>query len=753
MLQVQNLQSLDDGERRGAPKQASLDDLIAAAFGIVRRQYRIVGLFALIGLVCGALYLLMTPRVYTAQAELLFDRGNRPVVSQQPVLIDTPFDASFFESQIKLIESDATALAVVKKLGLAKMPEFTSSGAGMFASIMGIFRSSGPKSKGELEESAASALAQKITAKRIGITFFVEISYQDTNATLAEKIVNAVAEAYINGQQESRRLASRQANDWLKGRLDELRRNADNDEQAVNEYKATHNIVKSGGTSIGEQAVAALNVEIVQARAKASEASARFDRIESALRSKGGDLPVDATVVDTLNNPIITKLRQEYLSLASKEAEYAARFGGQHLAVVGIRSKMKAAEVAMYSELKRFAAIARSEYEIAKARQDNLERELRTSVSQSQATDRAQVKLRDLETAQQNSRALYTTFQQRYLEASQQQATSISDVQLVAPATATNQKRGPKVLAISIFGGLALGAALGFFREASDRVFRTSKQVEDILGLPCVGLIPLLSQHAVAQPISAAKEGLALRSITYRSPLMDTFLRDPFSPTAEALRSIKLAADLHVKSTTSDEARKKGSIIGICSALSSEGKSTLSIALSELAARVGNKVIVVDCDLRHPSTSRKLAPNASVGLAEVLSNECALDMAIWTDPATGMAVLPILQSIKPIDPYQLFSSAAADRLFKELKARYEYIILDLPCMLNVIDVQATGNVADLFFLVLEWGHTKISLIERVLSSSAAISEKIVGVVLNKADIDYIVRYNSYDYKKYYDTEA
>ena len=513
MLQGQNLPSMPDNQR-SLPAEPGLGEFITAAFGIIRRQLLFIIFFALIGTMCGIIYLLITPRIYTAQAEILFDRGSRPVVQQQSILADAPFDASFFESQIKILQSERIALSVIKKLDLMKDPEFVGSGGGLVGSIVNYFSRFSPpefpKSETELEQRAVGEFLQKIEAKRIGVTFFIEISFRSNNPNRAAQIANAVADAYIADQMKSKYETTRRANEWLRGRLEDLRRQASADEQAVNSYKADNKIVDVKGTLIGEQTLAELNSSLVNARAKTSDAKARLDRIEAVLRMDSPDASVDATVSDALNSPIIIKLRQEYLALVNMEADYSARYGKNHLAVINLRNKIRNTRISISSELRRLAETSKSEYLIAKQRQDDIERELASSVSQSQATNRAQVTLRDLESAAQSSRSLHNLFQQRFLEATQQQSSLLFDeVRLVEPATDTNLKKSPKtimILAMSVLGGMIFGGGVGLFREVMDRVFRTGKQVEEILHVPCVALVPLQKEDPKRKRISADQE-------------------------------------------------------------------------------------------------------------------------------------------------------------------------------------------------------------------------------------------------------
>src|SRR5262249_39425824 len=153
----------------------------------------------------------ITPPTYTAQAEILFDRSNRPSLQPQSILMDAPFDTSFFESQIKILQSEGIALSVIRKLNLIKDPEFVGSGRGLDDFFLR-FRSEQPKSESELEKQAVGVFLQKIQSKRIGIAFIIEISFRSNNPERAAQIANAVAEAYISNQMESKYETARQVN-------------------------------------------------------------------------------------------------------------------------------------------------------------------------------------------------------------------------------------------------------------------------------------------------------------------------------------------------------------------------------------------------------------------------------------------------------------------------------------------------------------------------------------------------------------
>jgi polysaccharide biosynthesis transport protein len=597
---------------------------------------------------------------------------------------------------------------------------------------------------------AVVALLTNLDVQRVGATYLIDVSFRSASPELAAQIANAAADAYINEQLEAKFDANRRASDWLESRLEQLRKQSAAAEQAVNLYKNENRIVDAGGKPLSEQELAELNAQLLAARAKTSEALARLNRIDATLQTDSTNAQVDATVSDALSNPVITKLRQDYLEYLNKETEYAARYGKDHLAVVNIRNKVRDIRNSIASELRRLAETFKSDYLIAKQRQDDIQRQLAASVSQSQEANSAQVTLRDLEGAAQSSRALYNVFQQRFLESTQQQSFPAPDARIVSPATVPDQSSSRKpinVLAVSIIGGLLLGGGLGFFREAMDRVFRTGEQVEAILRTPCVALVPLIKKVGTENTTSGhSTTSSPSKSVVRNAAPMWTVINSPHSRFAEELRSVKLAADL-------TGSKRKNVVIGITSSLPNEGKSTIALSLAQLMAQIGRKTIVVDCDLRNPSLSREIAPTAETGLIEVLSGETSVEDVVWMEPGTGMAFLPMAKNARLIHTSEILASVAMRDLIDRLRRGYDYVVIDLPPIAPLVDVRATTHLMDFYFLVVAWGRTRRHVVQNALKTAEHIYHNLAGVILNKVDMDRISRYGvshaSYYYGKSY----
>ncbi len=888
MLQLKKSSISVAGSQFNPFEMTSPAELAKSATDFLRRQFPIILFFSLLGIGLGAAYLLTTPPMYTAKAVMVIDSRKIQMFQKHEEPGSNLIDSAMVDSEAEMLKSENVSLAVIKRFHLADDSEFISPGRGLFQSLLGtvsylfgsdFFDSDIPKSEYERTRRAAAVFAKRLSVKRIGFSYVIEISFESLDPQRAADVADAVANAYIVDQLQAKFQAARTAGSWLHDRLRELREQASTAERAVVDFKAQNNIVSTGGSDkrlVHEQQVAELNSQLVIARAQVSEAGARLERVQAVLRADSPAASVDATVADTLKNEVIIKLRSEYLTLAEREADWSRRYGSYHLAVINVRNQMNEIRKSILDELQRIAESYRSDFEIAKQRQAGIEQELAQAVAQSQVADRARVTLTELESNAQSYRTLYDDFLQRYTESVQQQSFPITEARVVTPAARPLKKSHPNtilVLLISASGGMILGLMIGHLRDLTDRVFRTRDQVERLLALDCIATVPKIKaarpksdpspgrdikagkqkggqrptatievsepkEHLppaanievgerngglwpaanieVGEPkgdsspaatIEAGEERGSLppaatieasepkgdsspaatvevgqeraglppavtievgepkaspatetvggspdpRTIARLDGLMWQVVDFPLSPYTEAIRSIKLAADL-IEARMPKKIRKPKKVLGITSSSPNEGKSTIAASLAQLISHSGKRAILVDCDLRAPRLTRKMAPDAKVGLLEVLSDDAALDDVIWTDESKKLSFLPAVATTRIPHTAEILRADEMRILFDRLRKRYDYIIVDLTPLVPIIDVRATEALVDYYVFVIEWGRTKIDLVQRTLKEATGIYNKILGVVLNKVGSSELKRYEgygSYDHDKYY----
>ena len=731
------------------PQENSPTELLENLIGIVRRQYAVMLFVGVLTTAVALIYVVTATPRFVAVATMFIDRGKVQPFAQQQILIDNPIDSGAIESQLQILKSETIALSVINNLHLTDDPEFggsmDKSTGTIFGLFSGLFHSKDKSSSSDLSRNALEGFKQRLNATRLGMSFVIEISFISNKPERAAQIANAIVEAYINDQLEAKYEITRRANDWLQGRLGELQRQSSTSDHAVADFKAKNNLVNVGnGQSADEQQISQLNTQLLEASAQTSTAQARLDRIAQIIKA-AGDINdhTTGTVADTLNNPIINQLRTRYLELVNRETDLSARVGSNHLAVINMQRQIREIKSSILDELKRISETYKSDFEIAKQRQSDVEKRLARAVSDSHSASQAQGALNELESKARAYHSLYDNLLQRYTELSQQESLPTTEARFVTRASPPQDKAYPKtrlILAGALFAGLALGFGVGFLREMLDSVFRTTKQVVAALHTNCLAVIPLAEKTPANSSPAVLEQKLQLepagrRTIIRRSSVMWTVNDTPLSRFAEAVRAVKLAVDLSVA--------EKSKVIGITSAIPNEGKSTVSANLALLMAQVGARVLLVDGDLRNPSLSRALAPGAKCGIFDVISGKSSLEEVVWTDPSTNLTFLPAATPFRLAHSNEFFSNDLTKVFFKGLRQSYDYIIVDLSPLVPVIDVRATRGLVDAYVLVVEWGRTKIKLVEHALSEAENVYEDLLGVVLNKANMDTVHRYDGH----------
>jgi polysaccharide biosynthesis transport protein len=716
-------------------------DLLTSLNSLARRRFGILVLVFSLSVMCGAIYLYVTPPKFLGQATILIDsRKPQPFQQQQTTVSETSIDSPTVESQIEVLKSEAVAAAVVKQLHLTTDPEFTGPKPGLFGIILGFLTQSAPPTEADLQQRAEDVFRSKIFPKRVGTTYVIDIGFLSLSRDRAAQVANATADAYIDDQLEAKYQATRKAGVWLQDRIQELRQQASAAEQAVLDFKKANNIVDTGGRLIGEQQLAELNSQIVLARAGTAEARARLDRLSSITGNGLSNLDSvirspDPAVADALHSEVINKLRSQYLDTANQEAIYSARLGRGHLAVVNLRNQMFEYRRSIFDELKHIEETFKSDYQIALAREQSVQKSLAETVAQSQSTNQAQISLKDLDSKAQTYRAIHDNFVQRYMESLQQQSFPYTEARVITHAARPGAKSQPNsmlVMALASASGLLLAFGVALLIDISEGGFRTSEQVENELRTSCLAVVPLFEPQS---PTAGAKKPNigGLRQIG-RIGELSGVIDAPFSRFAESFRTIKVSIDL-------SSIARPAKAIGITSTQPNEGKSTIAANLARLISHAGGKAILLDCDLRNPSLTRALTPGAELGLLDVISGKNLLTDVIWNDPLTSLAFLPMAAKTRLSHTNEILASAGMKKLIDALRQVYDYVLIDLPPLTPVVDVRSTAQFVDSYLFVIEWGQTSVEAVERALSSAPMVYENLLGVVLSKADLDVMRNYS------------
>lgn len=745
MLKVVDQAALiaEEPAARSVPK-LGLADMVT----IARRRWPVIlGAMAIgFALACG--YAFTATPSYTASAKVMIGTKKSNLLSKQEFVTESQVDAGTVESQVEILKSESVARSVIRDQNLLSDPEFVGSDEpsllGSLVSLISFGGQATMRAQEDVERDAIQAFVQRVTAKRLGLTYVIQVDFRSRSAEKSARLANAIADAYMVGELEAKYQATRRAGRWLQERLTELKAQATKSDLAVQAFKSQNNIVDTSRGLMSEQQLADVNSQLIQARAVTAEAKARLDRVRQI---SSGDLP-DATVADALRNDVINRARAQYLDAARREADWSAKYGADHAAAVNLRMQMAELKRSIGDEVRRIAQTYDSDYQIARAREQSLETSLEKLVQQAGTTSQAQVKLRDLESSAQTYRNMYDNFLQKFEEATQQQTFPISDARVITAATEPSGKSSPKptlIVPAGAIAGLMLGLMAAVGLELVGSAFRTPADVKQFVGSECIGILPSIPVNAVPRRSPPGPGQIAQGASNRLRYVVD----EPFSRYTEVLRNVKVAVDT---ARLTREVR----VIGLVSSLPKEGKTTVAANLAELVAQTGHATLLIDADLRNPTLTRHLAPAASAGIVEALRGGGGVAEAIHRDAETGLHFLPAVVPNRIANTAELLASDRMAEILTKARDAYEYIFVDFAPLMAVVDAKAAAHLIDGFIYILEWDKTSRQAVQEALADAGMVHERMLGVLLNNANASALKRMEYYKgryYSSYYQSGA
>lgn len=723
-----------DGPKGGAE---AISRLIAA----VRRQAIIGAVCTVAGLAIGAVYVLIAVPLYTATASVMLDPDQLRVGQGSAAGGESTAPDTVIESQLEVFRSEKVLLAVVRQLNLAADPAFASPPESVpraiWTFLKGVFglRSSGggkpPNGAAGISSQELAALGElsgNLKVTRVGRSAVLEVAYTARDPVRAAEIANELVNAYIREQLDVHVQAARNAADWIKKHTDELRQLAAKADITAQKFRAEHNLVATKGTLISEQQLNDIASQLVSDRAATEQAKARYLRLKNIIETH----QTHAAVTESLSNPVINDLRTKYLDYAKRVSELERKVGSDHVAVLNMKNTMDELSNLLFQELRPVLESYRNDYEVAaereKATAENLERQRAIAI----ATNDIQVQLQQLEQEAASYRTLYESNLKNYRELIQQESYPITEARLIARANASFTPSHPRksfTLAISLALGAFVGLGIGILREMMDRVFRTTDQVRNELGATALGLLPLVGGQ------SSRRNGGQCVSSALRYAL-----DQPFSAFAETLRSAKVAADAALQ-------ERSPKIIGFVSLLPKEGKSTVAMNFASLLAAQGESTLLIDADTRNPGLTRAIGGKRSQGSRG--EPPPPLATLLQSDPRSGLQLLPCHYSEDDPRAAEGLSPAVLQAFLKGADRSFEYVVIDLPPIGPVVNARSLAPVVDAFILVVEWGATSRGAVRSILEKERAISDKLLGVLLNKVKMSAFQSYEHFDSDGYY----
>jgi exopolysaccharide transport family protein len=702
---------------------------------LLRRKKFIIGFVLASALVALPVIKSLTP-IYTAATDILIDTVEPNITEIKAVITDQTTDKAALLSEIEVIRSRGLAEKVVDQLQLDQDPEFNP--ALQVPSPLDQLRASiGAVLTNHLPDSVLSALGYDPQAENQGpeqslarqrdatVDNFLEnlivlvkgesraitIAFDSDSAQKSALVANTIADAYILDKLDVKYEATRRANQWLASKLEDMRKKVAQSEGAVEAYRRDAGLLQGQeGSLLVSQQVSDLNAQLIIARTERAAAEARLTQVRRMLQSSGG---VDAAA-DVLQSPIIQTLTAQETEAKRKVIEMSNSYGERHPRLITARAELKDLQSKIAAEVNKIVQSLQSDAAVARAREGTLAGGLRQVESRVAQANSSSVQLRALEREAQADKSLLELFLSRFSQINAQTDFAVHqpNARIISKASVPRWPTAPRtmlLLAMTLVASSIFAVLFVLAFEYLNRGFRSGEQIEELTGVRTLGLIPQIK-------VGGKKA---------RSP-ETVLVKQPQSLFGESIRSLFTSILI-----SQNQAPPKTLIITSCHP--KEGKTTVAVCLTRIAAMSGRKAVIVETDLRKPQVHARLGLPQAPGLVEYFLGENDLSEVLHKDEATGAFAIPAGKA--SVDPTKLLDSPEMTRLIAGLSSQFDLVILDTPPIMAVADARLIAPQVDGTIFVARWGKTERDVVKLGLKTLIDAGSRVFGAVLTMVDVE------------------
>ena len=712
---------------------------------IMKRRWTVITVFTVIVLTVAINSFTAAP-IYNATARIIIDKENPRVVSIQEVMSVNSSGTDYYQTQYKILESRTIARKTIRQLRLGESEEFFPKPKEDFISVMkrsveetitrwiesitSLLKTEDdtPHETSEEDESdfdLVSTFIKRLKVNPIRNSRLVDVSYEAKDPVLATKIVNTLVGAYIEQNMETKLKAVQNAVKWLHNRIDGERKKVGKAEQALLRYKQKHSIVtdfSSDTERVTAQKLAELNEKVVEAESRRVEAETRY---KQAMELRGTPDMLDS-ISEVLNNELIRDIKSMEVKLYNRMSELSKKYGQKHPQMIALESELKTLQKRKAQEVKRVVNSLRNEYRVAEASEKSLKAALGRQKRESLDLNKKAIDYSVLQREAQSARHMYELLVKRFKEASVTEDMRTGNIREVDRAEVPQKPVKPRKklnILLAVIVGLVTGTGLAFFFEYLDNTIKVPEDVKQYLKIPYLGPVP-----AIAAVMDGNRDGA-------KNPEMVTF-HSPKSTASEAYRGIRTGI---LFSSAETEPR----VILVSSAGPKEGKTITTVNLAITMAQSGNRVVLLDCDMRRPKIHKLFDLSRERGMSNILVGGCTINEAVAHSQIPNLDVIP--SGPIPPNPSEMLGSNRMTDLLDKLKGHYKRIIIDSPPITAVTDAVVLAKLLDGVVLVIRVGETPREVIQNGLGQLQSVNANILGAVLNSVDMGR----DSYHYYQYY----
>lgn len=702
---------------------------------LYKRRWLAATVFLLV-LGTAAVYTFTATPIFEAKTRLLIESDERNVVSFQQVVDEDQTKADYYQTQYNILQSRALARKTLDALKLWDNPHFGGApaveeeGFSLWGSIKGMFSSPSDEQVAEnavaeadetqAQSRAIDAFLSHLTVSPIRNSRLVDVRYQLPDPQLSASVVNSLAKNYIAQNLEYKFLASQDASDWLGERLAEQRKEVEAAELALQQYRERNDAISmEASENIVVQKLGDLNAAVTRAKTVRIEKEALYNQLR-ATQSNPAALDTFPAI---LTNAFIQQQKSELASLQREQAQLTEKLGDKHPDMQKVAAAIQISQSKLNGEIAKVVQSVRSEYQSALAQENSLTAALNQQKGEALSMNRKAIDYGVLARDVESSKQIYDSLMQRAKETGVAGELKTSNIRVVDAAERPRGPVTPKTqlnLLLGFVGGLVLACGLVFFFEYLDSRIKTPDDIKTHLGLPNLGMLPRLNEKTL--------NGLY--------PLISNGVPANFSESFRAIRT-------NVLFSTAQEGSRS---IVVTSTGPGEGKSMVAGNMAVGLAQSGQRVLLIDADLRKPKAHEIFAIPQEPGLSNLLVGQAKASETVRKTSVPGLWVLPAGRT--PPNPAELVGSPRFRDFIASLKDHFDWVLIDSPPVMAVTDASLIAHHATGVLFVVGAEMTSRHAAQRALDQLEQVQAKFVGAVLNRVDLDG----NPYYYSQYYRRE-
>jgi succinoglycan biosynthesis transport protein ExoP len=700
-----------------------------------RRWTAITAFLLVVGSV--TVYTFTATPIFEAKTRLLIETEERNVVNFKQVVDEDQTKADYYQTQYNILQSRALARRTLEQLKLWETAPFGGVADDSFsvkkfvvgapAAIVGIFKKGEEAPAKNLvpdagetanQSKAIDTFLRHLTIAPIRNSRLVDLKYQLPDPLMATAVVNTLAKNYIEQNLEYKFTASKDASDWLGARLAEERKAVETAEAKLQAYREQNDSISlTDRENITVQKLSDLNAALTRAKTERIQKEAAYQQLQATQ--------ADPNKLDTfpaiLTNSFIQQQKGELAELQRTYAQLSEKFGDKHPDIIKTKSAIQLSQIKLSGEIAKVVQSVRSEYQAAQAQENSLTTALNQQKVEAMSMNRKAIDYGVLDRDVESSKQIYNSLLQRAKETGVSGELKSSNIRVVDVAERPRKPVSPQTALnelLALLTGTMLACGLVFFFEYMDSRIKTPDEIRAHLGLAHLGLLPSMDQ----------KDG--------KYPLLSGGVPANFSEAFRAFRTNVLFSSAH------EGARS----LVVTSTGPGEGKSMVASNLAISLAQAGQRVLLIDADMRKPKAHEIFGFKQEPGLSNVMVGSSKASEAVRKTTVAGLWVLGAGRI--PPNPAELLGSARFREFVSSLKAHFDWIIIDTPPVMAVTDSSLVAHDASGVIFVVGAEMTSHHAARRAIDQLENANAKFVGAVLNRVDL----KNNAYYYSQYYRRE-